>query len=58
VILVSKFGDRYFAITVNGELLAVCVYKKGAFAVKGYIETLEAEIQQLKAQIEAASKVA
>jgi len=32
---VEKYkGTRYWAVWINGELLAVTVYKKGAVAVK------------------------
>jgi len=38
---VEKYkGTRYWAVWINGELLAVTVYKKGAVAVK---ETLSQE---------------
>jgi hypothetical protein len=37
---VSKYGDRTWAVYVNGELLCVTVYLKGAMAVKGLIERL------------------
>jgi hypothetical protein len=31
---ISRYGARHWAIYVNGELLAVTVYKKGALAVR------------------------
>lgn len=34
-ISVSRYGEtRYWAVWINGELLAVTVYKKGATAVR------------------------
>ena len=32
--IVMRYGSRYWAVYVNGELLAVTVYKKGALAVQ------------------------
>jgi hypothetical protein len=31
---VARYGQRYWAVYLNGELLAVTVYKKGAVAVQ------------------------
>jgi hypothetical protein len=31
---IAKYGTRYWAVYVNGHLLAVTVYKKGAVAVR------------------------
>ena len=34
-ISVSRYGEtRYWAVWINGELLAVTVYKKGAIAIR------------------------
>jgi hypothetical protein len=38
-----------WAIYENGQLLAVCCYRKGAFTVKGRIEALLAAIYDLQA---------
>jgi hypothetical protein len=32
--LVTRYGTRFWAIYLNGQLLAVTVYKKGALAVQ------------------------
>ena len=32
--IVTRYGSRYWAVYLNGELLAVTVYKKGALAVQ------------------------
>ena len=32
--IVSRYGERHWAVYLNGELLAVTVYKKGALAVQ------------------------
>ena len=31
---VTRYGARYWAVYLNGQLLAVTVYKKGALAVQ------------------------
>jgi hypothetical protein len=31
---VTRYGSRFWAVYLNGELLAVTVYKKGAVAVQ------------------------
>ncbi len=33
-ISVTRYGARYWAVYLNGQLLAVTVYKKGALAVQ------------------------
>jgi hypothetical protein len=33
-IIVTRYGTRFWAIYLNGQLLAVTVYKKGALAVQ------------------------
>jgi hypothetical protein len=37
---VSRYGERYWAVYLNGQLLAVTVYKKGALAVQEALESL------------------
>jgi hypothetical protein len=32
-VTISRYGGRYRQVTVNGELLCVCLYLKGARAV-------------------------
>jgi hypothetical protein len=34
---VERYGGRYWAVYLNGELLAVTVYKKGALAVQSAV---------------------
>lgn len=38
---VRKYGARFFAVYVNGELLAVTVYRKGAEAVVARLRELD-----------------
>ena len=40
-ITVEKYGDRSFAVYVNGDLLCVTMYKKGAMAVKALLERMQ-----------------
>ena len=42
---VKKYSDRTWAVYVNGELLCVTVYKKGAFAVESMLGELWQRIQ-------------
>ena len=37
---VENYGDRLFAVYVNGDLLCVTAYRKGARAVKELVERL------------------
>jgi hypothetical protein len=37
---ITKYGDRYWAVWLDGNLLAVTVYKKGATAVASAITSL------------------
>lgn len=37
---ITKYGDRYWAVWLDGQLLAVTVYKKGAKAVASTITSL------------------
>jgi hypothetical protein len=34
---ITKYGDRYWAVWLDGQLLAVTVYKKGATAIASAI---------------------
>ncbi len=43
---IRKYGQRFFAIYVDNELLCVTVYRKGAMAVEAYIESLYAQLEQ------------
>lgn len=40
-IAIRKYGARFFAVYVNGELLAVTVYRKGAEAVAARLRELD-----------------
>lgn len=48
MIEVTKHGHREFAVVEDGKLLAVCVYRKGAMAVKERLETLQTSIRRLE----------
>ena len=37
---IEKYGNRNWAVIINGELLAVTVYKKGARAIVVFIQQL------------------
>lgn len=37
---IEKYGNRNWAVRINGELLAVTVYKKGALAIIELIQKL------------------
>ena len=37
---ITKYGSRYWAVWLDGQLLAVTLYKKGARAVTAAITTL------------------
>ena len=37
---ITKYGDRYWAVWLDGQLLAVTLYKKGAKAVATAITSL------------------
>ena len=37
---ITKYGSRYWAVWLDGELLAVTLYKKGARAITAAITTL------------------
>ena len=40
-IRVNRYGEtRYWAVWVNGELLAVTVYKKGAIAIRDKLSSM------------------
>ena len=40
MITVEKYGRRHFAVYLNGGLLAVTLYKRGAVEVQKTLETL------------------
>ena len=42
---VSKYGNRNWAVYVNGELLAVTVYKKGANAIVSFLHRVMGGVQ-------------
>jgi hypothetical protein len=50
---VQKYSNRMFAIYVNGNLLAVTAYKRGANAVKALLEQMWREYSILKEKLEA-----
>jgi len=37
---IEKYGSRNWAVRINGELLAVTVYKKGAKAIVEFVERM------------------
>ena len=37
---ITKYGDRYWAVWLDGHLLAVTLYKKGATAIASTITSL------------------
>ena len=37
---ITKYGQRYWAVWLDGDLLAVTLYKKGARAITAAITTL------------------
>ena len=44
-IRVNRYGEtRYWAVWVNGELLAVTVYKKGALAIQDKLSAMAARL--------------
>ncbi len=49
---IDKYTERFFAVYSDNELIAVTVYKKGAREIKERLEKLEAEIENLQAQLE------
>ena len=44
VVSIDRYGNRNWAVSVNGELLAVTVYLKGARAVKDLIDRLYQQV--------------
>ena len=42
---VTRYGDRTWAVYLNGDLLCVTVYKKGAEAVRALIGYMASRIQ-------------
>jgi uncharacterized membrane protein YbaN (DUF454 family) len=43
-VAVSRYGSRHFAVYVNGELLAVTVYRKGAEAVAARLREMDGRL--------------
>jgi hypothetical protein len=44
-IRVNRYGEtRYWAVWVNGELLAVTVYKKGALAIQDKLSSMASRL--------------
>lgn len=41
-------SHRRWAVSEDGELLAVCCYRKGAFTIKGRLDALQAQVEQLR----------
>ena len=39
---IEKYGSRNWAVRIDGELLAVTVYKKGAKAIVEFVERMTA----------------
>jgi hypothetical protein len=37
---ITKYGDRYWAVWLDGQLLAVTLYKKGATAIASTITSI------------------
>ncbi len=48
---VKKYGNRSWAVYLNGELLCVTVYKKGAFAVESKLVELSEQILSAEGRI-------
>jgi len=45
---VERYGNRNWAVYVNGELLCVCLYRKGAQAVAKLVEEMAGRIQEVE----------
>ena len=43
---IEKYGNRNWAVRINGELLAVTVYKKGARAIIEFIQQIASVKQE------------
>jgi hypothetical protein len=48
MIVVRRYGRRFFAIYEDGALVAVCCYRKGAETVKKRIEQLVGRLRSLE----------
>ena len=48
---VKKYSDRTWAVYLNGELLCVTVYKKGAFAVESVLGELWQRIEDAEGRV-------
>ena len=51
VVEVKPYGNRFFAVYVDGQLLSVTVYRKGARAVESYLGELWSRIQDAEGQV-------
>jgi hypothetical protein len=43
---VEPYGGRYWAVEVNGQLLCVTLYRRGAEAVRGLLHGIEREVME------------
>ena len=43
---IEKYGSRNWAVRIDGELLAVTVYRKGARAIVDYIRQITRVVQE------------
>ena len=50
-ITVDRYTDRNWAVYVNGELLSVMVYRRGALQVKELLESLAGQLYSCKAGV-------
>ena len=48
---VRPYGNRFWAVYMNGELVCVTVYKKGAFAVESILGELYQRIQDAEGRV-------
>ena len=48
---VKRYGNRTWAVYLNGELVCVTVYKKGAFAVESILGELWQRIQDAEGKV-------
>ena len=48
---VKRYGDRAWAVYLNGELVCVTVYKKGAFAVESILGEMWQRIQDAEGRV-------
>jgi len=50
-IQIQKYGNRFFAVYLNGELLCVTVYRKGAMAVESVLGELAQRIEDAEGRV-------